>query len=150
MSRRLLFLAMSCVAALSWSAGGVLAQQAPQNDTDDGPQPKSAVYADLVRADQPVAYWRFDDDKGTAELNGSPWLPKQISGSPKLSQPGPGYPRFPLFEAANRAAVFDKPGSLRYDDPGAASPLDFAAGETITLEAWINPAKIASEQQIYL
>src|SRR5262245_31075530 len=116
MPRRLLFLAASCFAAACLSSGGVLAQQAPQNDTDDGPQPKSAAYADLVRTDQPVACWRFDDDKGTAELNGSPWRPTQIGGSPKLSQPGPGGPQFPLFEAGNRAAVFEKAGSLRYDD----------------------------------
>ena len=36
-----------------------------------------------------------------------------------------------------------KPASLRYDDPGRDSPLDFAAGDSITLEAWVNPAKIA-------
>ena len=40
------------------------------------------------------------------------------------------------------AALFDQPASLRYDDPGADSPLDFAAGDTITLEAWVSPTKL--------
>src|SRR5438552_891878 len=83
-----------------------LAQPAPQNDTDDAPL-TSATYADLVRADQPAAYWRFADDQGTAELNGSPWLPQQIAGSVKFSQPGPRRQKFPLFDAGNQAAVFD-------------------------------------------
>ena len=45
---------------------------------------------------------------------------------------------------------FNKPGSLRYDDPGANSPLDFVAGDRITIEAWVNPTKIGSGQKIYI
>jgi hypothetical protein len=134
--------------ALLASAGG---QQpsAPQNDTDDAPRSKTP-YADIVRADQPAAYWRFEDDTGAAELGGSPWLPAQIAGPVKLSQAGPRQAKFPLFDAENHAVAFDKPASLRYDDPGASSPLDFAAGDAITLEAWVNPTKLASGQQVYV
>src|SRR5262245_17600256 len=125
------------------------AQQAPQNDTDDA-SAKSATYEDVVRADQPAAYWRFEDAEGNAELNGSPWRPQSISGSMAFSRPGPRGEKFPLFAAENQAVVFTKPASLRYDDPGANSPLDFAAGESITIEAWVNPTKINSGQQIYI
>src|SRR5438552_179721 len=142
MSRRSHLLAAACVAAQQLFSSGLIAQQ-PQNDSDDAPQ-SSGGYADVVRADQPMAYWRFEDDKAAAELNGSPLSPQQITAGIKFSQPGARRDKFPLFEKANRAAVFEKPASIRYEDPGEQSVFDFAAGDSITLEAWVNPTKIAS------
>lgn len=121
----------------------------PQNDTDDDKDGSSA-YAEIVRADRPAAYWRFEDDKGVAELNGSPWLPAEIAGPVKWLAAGPRQAKYPLFDAQNSAVEFKTPASLRYDDPGKESPLDFARGETITLEAWVNPAKLGSGQQVYV
>jgi hypothetical protein len=139
---------MSLVAA-TWAAVAV-AQPAAQNDTDDDSLPKQPPYADLVRADKPVAYWRFDGEAGISELGGLPWKPVAVVGPVTLNQPGPRQDKFPLFDGQNASALFDEPASLRYDDPGAQGPLDFAAGDTITLEAWVSPTKLAGGQQVYV
>jgi len=125
------------------------APQKPQNDTDDD-KDAAAAYAEIVRADRPAAYWRFEDEKGVAELNGSPRQPTAVAGPVKWLVAGPRQAKFPLFDAQNHALEFKEPASLRYADPGADSPLDFARGEPITLEAWVNPTKIGSGQQIYV
>lgn len=145
-------LILGAAVLLALPPAGALAQpnQTAQNDTDDNKDVRTSAYADLVRADKPVAYWRFEDDQGAAELDGSPWLPALIVGPAKLGAAGPRQDKFPLFDAQNRALRFDKPASLRYADSGANSPLDFAGGDSITLEAWVNPAKITSGQQVYL
>ena len=54
------FAAILSLAATVALAASAAAQQAPQNDTDDDNAPKQPPYADLVRADKPVAYWRFE------------------------------------------------------------------------------------------
>ena len=79
------------------------AQQPPQNDTDDAPQARAASYAEIVRADQPVAYWRFEDETGLAELNGSPWMPAADWARSKFMQAGPRRQKFPLFDAEQPA-----------------------------------------------
>ena len=50
----------------------------------------------------------------------------------------------------NHAVVFEKPTSIRYDDPGSGSLLDFASGDTITIEAWVSPTKLSNGQQVYI
>lgn len=120
-----------------------------QNDTDDN-LPTTANYAELIRADQPAAYWRLDDARGTLELTGETRLPQLIHGGVQLAGAGPPRERFPLFASDNRAVLFEKAGSLRYDDPGRDSPLDFASGDSITIEAWVSPKQIGSGQQIYV
>src|SRR5262245_1612454 len=132
MSPRLLAFAAALLTAGTSISALAQAPSQPQNDTDDAPQ-QAVTYASIVEADHPVARWRFEDDKAVAELNGSPWPPQSITGTVKLSQPGPRRQKFPLFDNKNHAALFDKPVSLRYDDPGTGSPLDFAAGDSITL-----------------
>src|SRR5262245_2600189 len=133
MPRRFTFQAAACL--LLATTG--LAQQ-PQNDSDE-PSAPSASYAEIVKADQPAAYWRFEDGKAKAELSDSTLPPQQTTGAVKLAQPGPRRDKFPLFDAKNQGVLFDKPGSLRFDDPGEASSLDFAAGDAILSEAWVNP-----------
>src|SRR4051812_11899118 len=137
MPRPSLFLVVVCFAAQQLLNALIFGQQ-PQNDTDDAPQPSAASYADIVRADQPTAFWRFEDDQGTAEVGGSPLVPRQITAGIKFSQQGARRDKFPLFEKSNHAVVFEKPASIRYDDLGENSPFDFAAGDSITLEAWVN------------
>ncbi|MEX2175725.1 MAG: DUF1553 domain-containing protein [Pirellulaceae bacterium] len=149
-----------CLGLCLLPLASLVAQQAPQNDSDDHPPADASPYADLVRADKPVAYWRFEDDRGVAEKEGSAWLPQQIAGPAKFGQPGPRPSMFPLFGSENRALRLDQPASLRYDDvssdevsgeeAGKPGPFDFAAGDTIALEAWVNPAKLAGGQQVYV
>jgi hypothetical protein len=45
-------------------AGAALAQAVTaQNDTDDDKDRQPTPYAEIVRADQPAAWWRFDDEE---------------------------------------------------------------------------------------
>ncbi|HEX5102819.1 MAG TPA: LamG-like jellyroll fold domain-containing protein, partial [Pirellulaceae bacterium] len=136
-------------AALAASAWGQASRTA-QNDTDDDKDRLATPYAEIVRADQPVAWWRFDDGQPAGELNGQPWQAAGVEGPAKLAQPGSPAAKFPLFAGHNQAVLFSAPASLRYDDPGVDSPLDFAQGDTITLEAWVSPAKLEGGQQIYV
>jgi len=149
MLRLLAYLFLACLALIPF-AGSAQAQ----NDSDDGKLSHAPAYPEVVRADKPVAYWRMEDESGAAELGiqqlSAPWKPVQVAGSVKWQQAGPRQAKFPLFDAQNAAALFDEPASLRFDDPGAGSPFDFAAGDTITLEAWVNPTKIGDGQQIYV
>lgn len=127
-----------------------LAQVAPQNDTDDNKDSREPAYVELVRADKPAAWWRFEDESGSAELDGSAWIPQAIVGPAKFRDEGPRQQQFPLMAADNKAVKFDKPASLRYDDPGAESPLDFQNGDSITIEAWVKPTKLSGGQQVYI
>lgn len=140
-------------AAVLLSAGLLLspmecAAQQPQNDSDESPT-KGISYAEMIRTDVPVAYWSFDDADGIAELTGSPWHPVRKGGA-NFAAAGPRQEKYPLFSLDNRSALFEKPSSIRYDDPGDNSPLDFSAGDWITIEAWVNPRSIAGGRQIYI
>ena len=141
-----------CLAVVFLAAVSVDGEVHAQNDSDDTRLPKAARYPEIVRADKPVAYWRMEDESGAAELGGgdSAWKPAQIVGPVKWKEKGPRQAKFPLFDEQNAAAVFDEPASIRFDDPGANSPFDFAAGDTITLEAWVNPTKLGDGQQVYV
>jgi hypothetical protein len=144
MSRLRTCFVVVCLAAHA-GAAGVLAQ----NDSDDTRLSQAARYPEIVRADKPVAYWRLEDESGAAE-GSAEWKPAAVVGTVKWNEPGPRQAKFPLFDEQNRAAWFDEPASIRFDDPGAASPLDFAAGDTITLEAWVHPTKLGDGQQVYV
>src|SRR5437773_1760 len=82
-------------AALIWQAA--VAQRPAQNDSENGPEARTSAYEQIVRADQPVAYWRFDNGTGAAELDSSPWRPSQIAGPIKFNHAGPRAEHFPLF-----------------------------------------------------
>src|SRR4051794_25871729 len=109
-----------------------------QNDSDE-PAATGDTYAGIVHSDGPAAWWRFDDERGVAEVGDERLAPQAIVGPAKLQQAGPPRVRFPLFGKENRGLLFDKPASLRFDDPGPNSPFDFAAGDELTIEAWVNP-----------
>lgn len=118
------------------------------NDSDDHPDDTTAAYAGLVHADKPVAYWRFEQGSLASVAEESPALAGTIAGGVKLRQAGPRQAKYPHFDAANEAAQFDGKGSrVRIADPGTDSPLDFAAGDSLTLEAWVHPSKLG---QMYI
>src|SRR5262245_31872056 len=79
-------------------AGLAWGQMPPaQNDTDDNKDRQSPPYVEIVRADKPAAWWRFDEASATGELNGAA-LPAAESVEPvKLAAPGPRQEKFPLF-----------------------------------------------------
>jgi hypothetical protein len=131
-----------------------------QNDTDDALQLAAGAYAEIVAADQPVAWWRFQQEKDAAaeswaqpiagEKVAAKFDPVKNIGKVTAADSGPRPPKFPLFTAGNTAAKFDGKSSLRLVDSGDNSPFDFQQGESITLEAWVSPSKISDGQQVYL
>jgi Protein of unknown function (DUF1553)/Protein of unknown function (DUF1549)/Concanavalin A-like lectin/glucanases superfamily len=99
-------------------------------------------YARIIGSDHPVAWWRFEEskDKPTANAAATP-LKSRLVGTAKLGAPGPRPDRYPFFESNNRSLHIPKgSGYVRVTDPGQRSPLDFDKGDSLTLEAWVNPA----------
>jgi len=111
-------------------------------------------YERAVLADDPVAYWRFNEGEGSNIGNGAN-ADNTFSGEPAgavlLGQAGPRPEFLPDFETANNAASFDGKGAfVRVKDAGAESPLDFDSGDAITLEAWVSLKQIQNGQNIYI
>jgi hypothetical protein len=142
-SRRILRLALLAAACCLLAA---VARGA--NDADATKDDKAAAYVDLVQADNPVAFWRFEQGKLASVVEDAPALAGTVTGNVKLRQAGPQQAKYPGFDGANEAAQFDGKGSrIRIADPGDDSPLDFAAGDSLTLEAWVNPSRVG---QMYI
>ncbi|WP_254509816.1 DUF1553 domain-containing protein [Anatilimnocola floriformis] len=141
-----------------WIGTAAAQKRAPQNDTDDLPMSSAGAYAELVADDEPVAWWRFQQAKGGAE---GAWQQPAVAdklevgpvtavGKVTATDAGPRPPVFPLFASDNTAAKFDGKSYLKFADPGDNSPFDFANGDSITLEAWVSPGKLADGAQVYL
>ncbi|TVQ02848.1 MAG: DUF1553 domain-containing protein [Planctomycetaceae bacterium] len=78
----------------------------------------------------PVAHWRFANEETS----------KLVSvGGVVRGQAGPRPPEFPDFDTGNTAIKLDgRGGRLTIADTGPDGPFDFAHGDAITLEAWVN------------
>ncbi|MCA9222896.1 MAG: hypothetical protein KDA71_21400, partial [Planctomycetales bacterium] len=95
----------------------------------------------LAAADNaPVARWDF----GTEET-----VPLSARGSVKRDQAGPRPPEFPDFAADNTAVGVDG-GYFVVPDTGRDSEFDFSNGDTITIEAWVNPSTIREGEPRYI
>ncbi|MCA9155679.1 MAG: DUF1549 domain-containing protein, partial [Planctomycetales bacterium] len=95
----------------------------------------------LAAADNaPVARWDF----GTEET-----VPLATTGSVKRDQAGPRPPEFPDFAADNTAVGVDG-GYFVVPDTGRDSEFDFSNGDTITIEAWVNPSTIREGEPRYI
>ena len=108
---------------------------------------------DAVLADRPVAFWDFEDAAATGwstrSLEAAPTM--KLEGAAEIGMVGPSEPEYPTFQAANQALrLAQARGFLRVHDPGDQSWLDFRNGETITIEAWVNPDQLANDQQVYI
>ena len=93
-----------------------------------------------IAADESIV-WDFDT---AAEY---PW--KQ-HGQIQLKQPGPRPPEFPDFATNNVAMGFSATAYLSVPDPGKQSPFDFTNGDSVTLEAWVNPQQVHNGQWQYI
>jgi len=115
---------------------------------------RSKSYAELIREDEPVAHWSFGESEGAetgATLGGGETLPGHMEGKAALGNPGPTANEYPRFDEGNRSLTITGAQSfVRVRDPGDASLLDFANGETITIEAWVNPSAVGNDQQVYI
>ncbi|MFI4873996.1 MAG: DUF1549 domain-containing protein [Blastopirellula sp. JB062] len=105
---------------------------------------QGATYRELIKTDEPVLYFSFDAEDLTQIQNEAPQGPSLspgMHGSVK-STIGAAAPQFPLFDVSNRALeLAEQPGRFVIEDPGSESPLDFAAGDPITIEAWVAPQR---------
>lgn len=116
---------------------------------------ESTKLADVIAADQPAVWWRFDGAKDIA-LDLAPAsqfkaISGRMAGAIKTGVEGPRPPFYPAFESTNNAIEFKGDGaSLRLQDPGDNSPLDFQNGDAITMEAWVNVTKLGNGQQMYV
>lgn len=113
-------------------------------------------YQRMVLDDQPVAYWSFEGDakallQPLSPLEAVTKQPVKLVGKVQTAQPGPGQSVSRMFSNTNQAISFNATaGTLRMSDLGADSPFDFKPGETITLEAWVNPTEMSENQQVYV
>jgi hypothetical protein len=109
-------------------------------------------YYDLVLQDSPVAYWRWErDGADSASSDNIADLAAKPNGQVHTAHPGPQPPVFPYFQADNRAIEIPRGGGyLRVSDPGEKSPLDFDAGDSITLEAWVAPQSAPKGAYVYI
>lgn len=123
---------------------GLFAQATPAND------------GTLPSIDVPVFHVRFEgvrDGKVLVEGGDSAnkaRTPGRVVGAVTFDSAGPRPEKFPRFETSNSAARFAAGGSIRFADPGEGSPLDFGLGDSITLEAWVAPAKLSQGQNMYV
>ena len=103
------------------------------------------AYSEKVLADKPVLYWRFSETSGSSVKPTIGKLEGEIVGGAKLNASGPRAGIFPDFEKSNSGLSLSGGGSfIRIKDPGEKSVLDFHNGDSITLEAWINPSGLPS------
>lgn len=137
-----------------------------QNDSevaDPAKTPSAAAafepgsYRELVLADRPVAFWRMQESAGQPALNSAasdPAMPVgevASHGAARAGVDGPRPPEFPLFPADNLAVTLSGDEAfLRVRDPGEQSPLDFDAGDSITVEAWVSSESVAAGSYVYL
>ena len=123
----------------------------------------SAEYADIILADKPVAYWPLNDHANNAnhdqsgstiQAHASVANASALTGALHHIQLGVAGPRpgmFPGFNKSNSAAGFEGSGMwVQVKDSGTKSALDFDNGDTITLEAWVNPFSTTNGQQVYV
>lgn len=137
--------------ALPLTASPSYAQK--EKNTQDAP----TSYRELILSGQPTLYWNFETlaadgySSVVAGTENSGPVKALISG--KLAKPaaGPRPSEFPLFDIQNQAAGFKAgDGFLRVVDPGDKSPLDFTAGDAITIEAWVNLNSTKAGQFSYI
>ncbi len=95
----------------------------------------------LTQEVPPVARWQFHSEGG-ARLD--------LHGDAERDQAGPRPPEFPDLPADNTAVRFSGRGYVLIGDPGEASHYDFANGDEITLEAWVNLERAREGQLMYV
>ncbi|MEO6742772.1 MAG: LamG domain-containing protein, partial [Chthoniobacteraceae bacterium] len=114
-------------------------------------------YRELILADKPGAYWRFDSIEECCTSSETDEALRANAGDKvSLAEAGPRPPAFPLFAEENTAADFsgyERDTHLRVKDSqgiGAKSVLRFDKGETITIEAWVQCPKLGEGRQAYV
>lgn len=111
---------------------------------DNSDDPKNLAQNDSVHVAPvpPLAKWTFDDASE----------PGKLQGMATIGAEGPAAPIYPGFAEGNKAAVFTGKDSFMVvkeaDLPKAN--LRFTNGDSITLEAWVNPEELDNGKYVYL
>ncbi len=95
----------------------------------------------LASDGQTVATWNFGAEEPTL---------LKLHGNVQRDQIGPRPPEFPDFADDNTAITFNAKGYLSFSDPGQSSDFDFANGDEITLEAWVNVQSTGNTSPMYV
>ncbi len=103
----------------------------------------ASVLAANANADdmKTAAHWSFD---------GEDTIALSPNGNAQRNQAGPSPPEFPDFARDNVAANFDGRAFFSVAAPGPNSRFDFHKGESITIEAWVNPRSYASGSFLHI
>ena len=88
-----------------------------------------------------VARWEFGAEEAT---------PLTARGNVQRDQAGPRPPEFPDMAANNTGVRVDAGAYLSVPDTGPNSDFDFANGDAITMEAWVNPTRLLAGQVGYI
>ncbi|WP_166819682.1 DUF1553 domain-containing protein [Thalassoroseus pseudoceratinae] len=107
-----------------------------------------ATHQDALLHDSPDLFWDFSGAKTAVDRIGK--LEAKPSGAVRFGESGPRPPHFPKFSLNSSAIGIDGNGVLKVSDPGDESILDFQNGDTITIEAWVNPTSIAEGQHAHI
>jgi hypothetical protein len=111
-------------------------------------------YRELLLADKPIAYWRFDTIEECCTPNEThESLRANAGANVSLLEAGPRPPKFPAFSEENTAADFtgyERDTYLRVKDPGDRSEFDFENGDTITMEAWVQCLEMPEGRNVYI
>ena len=110
---------------------------------------KAEQYEEMILQDKPSLYFRFNDVEGTRIPSKVGNLFADIVGKVDLVSPGPLAKYYPYFNSDNKAIRLSGGQQyLRLKDPGSKSVLDFNNGDSITLEAWVNPTSVSTYSYI--
>jgi len=114
-----------------------------------------ARYENTIRQDAPAVYFRFNDTEHASSGADMFDIMQGVegwtgSGTNELDLTAAG-PQSGGLESNNSAAYFDGIGDrLTVFDPGADSVLDFAGGESITMEAWVKINDMPTDEKSYI
>ena len=111
---------------------------------EDKTETSSVSYKDLILQDEPIGYWRFEEDSNTIINHSNIEKPEQLNGvlEGRFEQKvaGPTEPEFQKLPLDNLAIKLKSPfGQVKIADPGENSLIDFNNGDALTIEAWVKP-----------
>ena len=117
------------------------------------PSAGSSRWSKLIEVDGPELHWSFDGKTAHAAASSvSDDVPAgTVAGALKFGVPGPVRRDSRYFSAGNLAAEFPGSGSaIKVKDPGEKSLLDFDKGDSLTIEAWVNPRAFGGTRYMYI
>ena len=105
------------------------------------------AYRQKVLEAKPAVYFRFNEAGQLMSESGG--LKGELMGGASIKPTGPKGRYYPDFPEKNSALQLRGGGQyVRIKDPGDRSVLDFKNGDSITMEAWVNPETLGNYSYI--